>query len=550
MQTAVASRPPAHAAPEDDRASRRAVHDDGRARGTRPSGVPLEPGLRRGLERGFGADLGDVRIHAGETAARSARTLGAAAYTVGNDVVFGAGRWAPHRPEGRRLLAHELTHVLQQRPAAGSGGLPDAEREADVASARVAAGLRTPRPQVRTGLAVARQDENKPPPAPVPEPAVPAPAPATAGAGDPGGGRLKLCPGEGPAALKDQKLPLPARLTNALGAGAGSTLVLDLDPRALVVGVLGRVDLNTSEVAGAPPGGKVDPEHQAKVQLVDPVARLDLGTGRIAGLATLHVPSSYPVNLHPGTDVPIRIDSTIKDPLTWKVGASYGPLTADATVRFHYDVGRLGASLECGASGVARELTHPGLTASGTGRLFGLPISTFGVDAPTTVPREKPLLGAPTPFPSTISAGGVIIAPAGSVTSIAAPAAGYYRSSFGESSGYSLTTALLPTLDPDAISAGAPFASRFPVHAFAEVSYVKRISDGLELGIRATAQVNTADLVNPPKGLPAPTPGSPTTPGALPAPGAPEPDPFSKDLPPLPTPIGPSAGITIFGRFK
>src|SRR5579862_5237416 len=114
MQTAVASRPPAYAAPDDDRASRRAVHDSG-PRGARPSGVPLEPGLRRGLERGFGADLGDVRIHAGETAARSARRLGAAAYTVGNDVVFGAERWAPQRPEGRRLLAHELTHVLQQR---------------------------------------------------------------------------------------------------------------------------------------------------------------------------------------------------------------------------------------------------------------------------------------------------------------------------------------------------------------------------------------------------------------------------------------------------
>jgi hypothetical protein len=54
-------------------------------------------------------------------------------------------------------------------------------------------------------------------------------------------------------------------------------------------------------------------------------------------------------------------------------------------------------------------------------------------------------------------------------------------------------------------------------------------------------QVNTADLFNPPKGLPAPTPGAPT---------GPQPDPLSKDLPPLPTPIGPSAGITIFGRFK
>lgn len=496
--------------------------------------APLDPGIRRAMEDGFDQDLGGVRIHAGEEAARSSRALGAAAYAIGNDVVFGAGRYAPGQTAGRRLLAHELVHVLQQtpgppRPAVGDAGA-DAEHEARAGAARVAAGLTPGRPRVRSGHVLARQDETEPqiPPVSVPYG---------------GGGRLTLFPGPGPLVLQGLRLPLPgsARLTNALGVGPGPTFVLDLDPSQLVLSLLGRVDLNTSTVPGAPPGRESDPEHQARIQLVDPSVRLDLSTGRIAGVATLHVPSSYPVNLHPGTDVGVHVDSSLKDPMTWHLGAAYGPLTADATLRFHYDVGRLGAALGSGPSDLGKELTHPGVTASGTARLFGLPITQFGLDAPTTRERDHPLLGAPTPFPSTVSAGGVIIAPAGSVTSIAAPALGYSRSSFGERSGYSVTAALLPTLDPAAISAGGSFPSMFPVHAYAEVSYVNRVSDGLEVGVRAVVQLNTADLANPPHGLPPPQPG---------ASNQPQPDPLSRDLPPLPAPVGPSVGLTIFGRFN
>lgn len=58
-------------------------------------------------------DLRNVRIHTDARAAASARALGAKAYTAGNDIFFGAGRFAPHHPEGRRLLAHELVHVMQ-----------------------------------------------------------------------------------------------------------------------------------------------------------------------------------------------------------------------------------------------------------------------------------------------------------------------------------------------------------------------------------------------------------------------------------------------------
>jgi Domain of unknown function (DUF4157) len=61
-----------------------------------------------------GYDFSRVRVHTDARAAESARAIGAQAYTVGNDVVFGAGRFAPATREGRRLIAHELTHVLQQ----------------------------------------------------------------------------------------------------------------------------------------------------------------------------------------------------------------------------------------------------------------------------------------------------------------------------------------------------------------------------------------------------------------------------------------------------
>jgi len=63
----------------------------------------------------MGSDLGDVRLHTGAAAARSADNLNARAYTLGNDVHFGAGQYRPDSHAGRHLIAHELTHVLQQR---------------------------------------------------------------------------------------------------------------------------------------------------------------------------------------------------------------------------------------------------------------------------------------------------------------------------------------------------------------------------------------------------------------------------------------------------
>jgi hypothetical protein len=77
-------------------------------------GMPLDPALRQDMEQHFGRDFSGVRVHADTVAAQSAQDVNAKAYTVGRDLVFGAGCFSPGTHEGRRLLAHELTHVVQQ----------------------------------------------------------------------------------------------------------------------------------------------------------------------------------------------------------------------------------------------------------------------------------------------------------------------------------------------------------------------------------------------------------------------------------------------------
>ena len=83
----------------------------------RTSGAPLDAATRSFFERGYGSDLGSVRVHTGDLASRSATAIGANAYTVGNNIVFGAGQYAPTTQSGTRLLAHELAHVAQHRTA-------------------------------------------------------------------------------------------------------------------------------------------------------------------------------------------------------------------------------------------------------------------------------------------------------------------------------------------------------------------------------------------------------------------------------------------------
>ncbi len=77
-------------------------------------GNPLEPTLRQDMGQRFGHDFSRVRVHTDAKADESARAVHAHAYTVGSDVVFAGGQYAPQTPAGQRLLAHELTHVIQQ----------------------------------------------------------------------------------------------------------------------------------------------------------------------------------------------------------------------------------------------------------------------------------------------------------------------------------------------------------------------------------------------------------------------------------------------------
>ncbi len=81
------------------------------------TGQPLDTRIRYEFESRFGYDFNDVRVHTGSEAAESARAVEAQAYTAGSDIVFASGQYSPHTTSGRTLLAHELTHVLQQRGA-------------------------------------------------------------------------------------------------------------------------------------------------------------------------------------------------------------------------------------------------------------------------------------------------------------------------------------------------------------------------------------------------------------------------------------------------
>lgn len=109
-------------------------------------GRPLDTEVRADMEARFGHDFGSVRVHTGSAAETSAAAVDANAYTLGRDVVFGAGHDDPGTRTGLRTLAHELTHVVQQ---SGSGSLgPQAElrigdagdrfeREADAVAAAI-----------------------------------------------------------------------------------------------------------------------------------------------------------------------------------------------------------------------------------------------------------------------------------------------------------------------------------------------------------------------------------------------------------------------------
>src|SRR5690242_18477131 len=82
-------------------------------------GEPLRRDQAEYFAPRFGSDLSDVRVHTDAAGAGLARALNADAFSVGSHVVFGSGRYAPEDGEGRRLLAHEIAHVVQERQSPG-----------------------------------------------------------------------------------------------------------------------------------------------------------------------------------------------------------------------------------------------------------------------------------------------------------------------------------------------------------------------------------------------------------------------------------------------
>ncbi len=102
-------------------------------------GHALDTDTRASMESRFGRSFADVRVHTDSHAAASARAIDAAAYTSGTHVVFGAGRFEPQTPHGRRLLAHELAHVVQQRNGTAlPSGIGPANDEHERAADRIA----------------------------------------------------------------------------------------------------------------------------------------------------------------------------------------------------------------------------------------------------------------------------------------------------------------------------------------------------------------------------------------------------------------------------
>jgi hypothetical protein len=125
------------------------------------SGQPLDPSTRAFMEPRFGHDFSHVRIHTNSGASESARAVNALAYTVGQDVVFAAGQYVPETTAGKKLLAHELAHTIQQNGLASqqTGDLTvtppthASEREADNAAQYVlkagSPGSNANRPRIR-----------------------------------------------------------------------------------------------------------------------------------------------------------------------------------------------------------------------------------------------------------------------------------------------------------------------------------------------------------------------------------------------------------------
>jgi Domain of unknown function (DUF4157) len=130
----------------------------------RSPGQPLDANTRAFMEPRFGHDFSRVRVRTDAVASESARVVGALAYTTGSNVVFAQGHYTPHTSPGRRLIAHELAHVIQQQhlhavPAGISEPDSALEHQAEHAADRVTSGFTSPAlPRANISLIAREQD--------------------------------------------------------------------------------------------------------------------------------------------------------------------------------------------------------------------------------------------------------------------------------------------------------------------------------------------------------------------------------------------------------
>jgi outer membrane protein OmpA-like peptidoglycan-associated protein len=145
-----------------------ARHDRETSTESQTQGEPLQGALREAMRPRFGHDFGRVRIHTDANAHAEARAMRARAFTVGEDIFFAANEYRPYEPARRRLIAHELAHVVQQ---ARDGSGDDAESHAEAAAARALAG-RSIAPGALGGAPLGVQTKPDSPDAPSPQPDV------------------------------------------------------------------------------------------------------------------------------------------------------------------------------------------------------------------------------------------------------------------------------------------------------------------------------------------------------------------------------------------
>jgi hypothetical protein len=147
-----------------NRAVSRLMTPSGAATGSVPAGggIPLPLPFRSEMEARFGEDFDQVRVHEGAEGAAAAAELNAKAYTIGQDIIFAAGRYSPGTFDGRRLLAHELAHVVQQsrggpRPTLAANATH--EQHADAAAREAVSGSGAVAVQGVTGVGAAREPD-------------------------------------------------------------------------------------------------------------------------------------------------------------------------------------------------------------------------------------------------------------------------------------------------------------------------------------------------------------------------------------------------------